>query len=120
MVIYITLLLTTQQVIAQQIRLLSTAEVFVCSVWKNILGILCMGSGTVTKKLKTSRKSRKTKISQHELLKPVAPNFSKDLAMKAVKKEKYKGNRVIIENLHLDLSSKLGLCLTFEFYTYRD
>ncbi|MDO5434474.1 hypothetical protein [Eubacterium sp.] len=54
------------------------------------------------------------------IIKPVAPSFSKDLAMTAVKRGKYKGNGVIIENLHLDFPSKLGVDLTFEFYTYRD
>lgn len=54
------------------------------------------------------------------IVKPVAPNFSKDEAITAVKRGKYKENGVIIENLHLDFPSKLKTRLTFEFNTYRD
>lgn len=54
------------------------------------------------------------------IIKPVAPNFSKDAAMTAVKRGKNKENGIIIENLHLGFPSKLKTCLTFEFNTYRD
>lgn len=54
------------------------------------------------------------------IVKPVAPNFSKDEAMTAVKRGKYKGDGVIIENLHLDFPSKFRSYLTFDFSTYRD
>ena len=54
------------------------------------------------------------------IIKPVAPNFSKDAAMTAVKMGKNKENGIIIENLHLGFPSKLKTCLTFEFNTYRD
>ena len=54
------------------------------------------------------------------IIKPVAPNFSKDAAMTAVKRGKNKENGIIIENLHLGFPSKLKTCLTLEFNTYRD